>query len=57
MLRSSLVGLGCEINQIDWLQETANKTGSQFQVLNIQNLCGLRKTVEKGIEKIHRCYQ
>ena len=30
------------------------KQGPQFQVLNIQNLCGLRKTVEKGIEKIHK---
>ena len=50
-----LVGLGCEINQIDWLLESYQiKQGPQFQVLNIQNLCGLRKTVEKGIEKIHK---
>ena len=48
-----LVGLGCEINQIDWLLEAYQiKKGPYFQVLNIQNLCGLRKTVEKGIEKI-----
>ena len=48
-----MVGLGCEINQIDWLLESYQiKKGPYFQVLNIQNLCGLRKTVEKGIEKI-----
>ena len=48
-----MVGLGCEINQIDWLLEAYQiKKGPYFQVLNIQNLCGLRKTVEKGIEKI-----
>ena len=50
-----LVGLGCEINQIDWLLESYQiKQGPQFQVLNIKHLCGLRKTVEKGIEKIHK---
>ena len=49
-----MVGLGCEINQIDWLLEAYQiKKGPYFQVLNIQNLCGLRKTVEKGIEKIN----
>ena len=48
-----MVGLGCEINQIDWLLESYQiKKGPYFQVLNIQNLCGLRKTVEKAIEKI-----
>ncbi len=49
-----MVGLGCEINQIDWLLEAYQiKKSPYFQVLNIQNLCGLRKTVEKGIEKIN----
>ena len=50
-----IVGLGCEINQIDWLLEAYQiKKGPYFQVLNIQNMCGLRKTVEKGIEKINK---
>ena len=46
-----MVGLGCEINQIDWLLEAYQiKKGPYFQVLNIQNLCGLRKTVEKVLK-------
>ncbi|MDB2407852.1 altronate dehydratase family protein [Jannaschia sp.] len=48
-----MVGLGCEMNQIDWLVEAYGlKQGPTFQVMNIQNVAGLRLTVEKGIEKI-----
>ncbi|WP_227270000.1 UxaA family hydrolase [Roseobacter weihaiensis] len=48
-----MVGLGCEMNQIDWLLEAYGlKQGPTFQVMNIQSVAGLRKTVAKGIEKI-----
>ncbi len=48
-----MVGLGCEMNQIDWLLEAYGlKQGPTFQVMNIQSVAGLRLTVEKGIEKI-----
>lgn len=48
-----MVGLGCEINQIDWLLEAWGlKQGPTFQTMNIQSVAGLRRTVEKGIEKV-----
>ncbi len=48
-----MVGLGCEMNQIDWLLEAYGlKQGPLFQTMNIQNVAGLRKTVEVGIEKV-----
>ncbi len=48
-----MVGLGCEMNQIDWLLEAWGlKQGPTFQTMNIQSVAGLRRTVEKGIEKI-----
>ncbi|WP_195821212.1 UxaA family hydrolase [Roseobacter sp. MH60115] len=48
-----MVGLGCEINQIDWLLDAYGlKQGPSFQVMNIQSVAGLRKTVEMGIGKI-----
>lgn len=48
-----MVGLGCEINQIDWLLEAYGlKQSPTFQVMNIQSVTGLRKTVELGIQKI-----
>ena len=52
------VGLGCEINQIDALQQKHNLcTGSGIlgdcaPVLQIQELGGIRKTVHAGIEAI-----
>ncbi|MEO1688966.1 MAG: UxaA family hydrolase, partial [Pseudomonadota bacterium] len=47
------VGLGCEGNQIDWLLEAYGlQRGPLVQVLNIQDVAGLRLTVEKGIERI-----
>ncbi|MEM6440264.1 MAG: altronate dehydratase family protein [Pseudomonadota bacterium] len=47
------VGLGCEGNQIDWLLEAYGlQKGPLCQVLNIQDVAGLRRTVEKGVERI-----
>ena len=48
-----IVGLGCEINQIGWLLEAYGiEQGPLFQAMNIQEKCGLRKTVELGVQKI-----
>ncbi|WP_299745010.1 altronate dehydratase family protein [uncultured Tateyamaria sp.] len=48
-----MVGLGCEMNQIDWLLDAYGlKQGPLFQAMNIQSVAGLRKTVDKGIEKV-----
>lgn len=48
-----MVGLGCEMNQIDWLLEAYGlKQGPLFQTMNIQSVAGLRRTVELGIEKV-----
>ncbi|QJF49963.1 UxaA family hydrolase [Roseobacter ponti] len=48
-----MVGLGCEMNQIDWLLEAYGlKQGPTFQVMNIQSVAGLRRTIEAGIAKI-----
>ncbi len=48
-----MVGLGCEMNQIDWLLEAYGlKQSDTFQTMNIQGVAGLRKTVEMGIAKI-----
>ena len=48
-----MVGLGCEMNQIDWLLEAYGlEQGPLFQTMNIQNVAGLRRTVETGIAKI-----
>ena len=48
-----MVGLGCEMNQIDWLLEAYGiQRGPLFQTMNIQDVAGLRRTVELGIEKV-----
>ena len=48
-----MVGLGCEMNQIDWLLDAYGlKQGPLFQTMNIQSVAGLRRTVEAGIAKI-----
>ncbi len=48
-----MVGLGCEMNQIDWLLEAYGLKQSEiFQVMNIQGVAGLRRTIEAGIAKI-----
>ncbi len=48
-----MVGLGCEMNQIDWLLEAMGlKDGPLFQAMNIQDVAGLRRTVEMGVKKV-----
>ena len=48
-----MAGLGCEMNQIDWLVEAYGLTpGPLFKSMNIQDVGGLRKTVELGIKRI-----
>ncbi len=48
-----MVGLGCEVNQIDWLIEANGlEKGPMFHAMNIQDVAGLRRTVEIGIEKV-----
>ncbi len=49
-----MAGLGCEMMQIDWLIEAYGLTpGPLFQAMNIQDVGGLRRTVELGIDKIN----
>ena len=48
-----MAGLGCEVNQIDWLIEAYGLTpGPFFQSMNIQDVGGLEKTVKLGIQRI-----
>ena len=48
-----MVGLGCEMNQIDWLLDAYGlKQGPLFKAMNIQDTYGLAKTVETGIEMV-----
>lgn len=48
-----MVGLGCEMNQIDWLVEAYGlERGPRFQTMNIQDVAGLRRTIEIGIFKV-----
>ncbi len=48
-----MVGLGCEMNQIDWLLEAYGlKQGPLFQTMNIQSVAGLQRTIELGIDKV-----
>ncbi|MDJ0612807.1 MAG: altronate dehydratase family protein [Rhizobiaceae bacterium] len=48
-----MVGLGCEMNQIDWLLDAYGlEKGPLFQAMNIQDVAGLAKTVETGIAKV-----
>ncbi|MEM9140570.1 MAG: UxaA family hydrolase, partial [Pseudomonadota bacterium] len=50
-----MVGLGCEGNQIEWLMEAFGlEIGPRFQWMNIQNMAGLRRTIEAGIKKIEK---
>ncbi len=49
-----MVGLGCEMNQIDWLLEAYGLAeGPLFHAMNIQNVAGLQRTVDMGIERIN----
>jgi altronate hydrolase len=46
-----MVGLGCEVNQIDFLLEAYGiARGPGFQTFNIQGAGGTRRSVEKGAE-------
>ncbi|WP_420860385.1 UxaA family hydrolase [Algirhabdus cladophorae] len=48
-----MVGLGCEMNQIDWLLEAYGlKQSDTFQTMNIQNVAGLQKTIDMGVAKV-----
>ena len=48
-----MAGLGCEMNQIDWLVEAYGlKPGPLFRTMNIQDVGGLGKAVELGVERI-----
>jgi len=57
-----LVGLGCEINQIDLFTEKMNLgSGPMFRAFNIQGVGGTRKAVQRGVEAVeemlHRANQ
>lgn len=46
-----LVGLGCEVNQIDFLLDAYQiRRGPLFHTMNIQTTGGLRKTIDAGVE-------
>ena len=48
-----MVGLGCEINQIDFLLDAYGiERGRLFQTMNIQTAGGTRKTVEEGVRRV-----
>ena len=48
-----MVGLGCEMNQIDWLLEAYGlKQGKLLKTMNIQDSMGLINTVETGIAMV-----
>ncbi len=48
-----MVGLGCEMNQIDWLLEAYGlERGPRLQTMNIQDVAGLQRTIDTGIAKI-----
>lgn len=48
-----MAGLGCEMMQIDWLIEAYGLTpGPLFRTMNIQDVGGLRRTVEAGVAAI-----
>jgi altronate hydrolase len=48
-----MIGLGCEVNQIDFLLEAYQiERGPHFETMNIQNMGGTKKTVEHCIAKL-----
>ena len=48
-----MVGLGCEVNQIDFLLEAYGiERGSKFRTMTIQDTGGTRKSVNRGVEMI-----
>ena len=49
-----MVGLGCEVNQIDFLLEAYGiERGPRFRTMTIQDAGGTRRAVERGIAMIH----
>jgi len=48
-----MVGLGCEVNQIDFLLEAYGlERGPLFHTMNIQGIGGTKRTVEAGAERV-----
>ena len=48
-----MVGLGCEMNQIDWLLEAYGlERGPLLRTMNIQDSKGLEATVEEGVAAV-----
>ena len=48
-----MVGLGCEVFQIDRMKEEYGMVeGDHFQTMTIQATGGTRKTVDQGVERI-----
>jgi altronate hydrolase len=48
-----MFGLGCEMNQIDWLLDSYGlRQSPTFQTMNIQSVAGLQKTIELGVKKV-----
>jgi altronate hydrolase len=48
-----MVGLGCEVNQIDFLLEAYGiQRGPLFQTMTLQDTGGTRKTIERGVSMI-----
>ena len=48
-----MVGLGCEVNQIDFLLEAYGlERGARFQTMTLQDTGGTRKTVDRGLSMI-----
>jgi altronate hydrolase len=48
-----MVGLGCEVNQIDFLLEAYGiKRGPLFRTMNIQDAGGTKRTVDRGVAAI-----
>lgn len=48
-----LVGLGCEINQIDpFMEKMELGSGLMFRAFNIQDAGGTRKSVQRGVEAV-----
>ena len=51
-----MVGLGCEMNQIDWLLDAYGlKQGPLFQTMNIQGVAGLRAPSRSGSRRCAPC--
>jgi len=48
-----LVGLGCEVNQVDCLMENMQlQAGPQLRTINIQEAGGTRETIDRGLREV-----